>query len=141
MKTLERRGLFQDKSQVAGLQRWRGTNPCKATSPKGIFLALSFNYLDSSLLPKGYHHLQRTYSNYPGKQSNWDFIALFICSMLRMKTYPKQEQKVTRESIPLSIGKTVNNLWSHRLSETIVGFESLINALKIFSSDKCPGEK
>lgn len=56
-------------------------------------------------------------------------LVVFIFSMLRIKIYPKQKQKLTPESIPLSIGKTINNLWSHRLYETIV---------KLQVTDKCP---
>lgn len=62
--------------------------------------------------------------------------------MLKIKTDPKQKQKVTPESTPLSIGKTINNLWSHRLYETIVKFQVTDKSPdNFFSPDKCPGEK
>lgn len=95
-----------------------GTKPCQATCPQGISLAWSFNFLDSSF-PKGNHHLQRTHSRYPEKQGNWDYSSIpFLDS--QNENYPKQEQKVTPESTSLFIGKTINNLWSHRLCNKLV---------------------
>lgn len=36
---------------------------------------------------------------------------VFIFSSLRMKTYPKQEQKGTPESTPLPLGKTQSTIY------------------------------
>lgn len=47
---------------------------------QAIPLALSFNYLEGSLFPKGHHHLQRTYSNYLGKQGNWNYDSIHLLS-------------------------------------------------------------
>ena len=87
----------QDLLEVAGYQ------VLLDNTGQAIPLAFFFlNYLEGILFPKGYHHLQRTYSNYPGKQGNWNC----DCTHLLCSHDEKpQGPKVTLESsVPLPWG-------------------------------------
>lgn len=134
--------VFQDKSQVArpleaaGYQSWSGH-----MSP-GNFPSFVFE------LPRQQFISQRVYFSVSGEHipiilenKVIRIIVVFIFSMLKIKTDPEQKQKVTAESTPLSIGKTGNNLWSHRLYETIQFQVTNKCPDNFFSPDKCPGEK
>lgn len=110
VRTLGRRGLFPDKSQVARPLEMTGYQSLSGSLSQGISLALSFNYLDSSLFPKGCHYLQRTCSNYPRKQGNWD------CSNIHRlnsqnENLSKARTKGSSRKHSLPLGKTQSSTY------------------------------